>query len=535
MPTTPPTVDEQTLSSPGLNEHLESAALLALTVVWHPRARLVGAQHVLPAAGEAADLCRSTPFRLVDQTAVEALGHAAISRAPTRLLEQPGGALRVSLPDTAMHCELDGQQRHGDFEIAPAAIDRGAMLIFGGVLALCLHRVRSLPDGLALSELAGLSSAMLSVRRQIAQVARTELSVLVLGESGTGKERVAQAIHAQSRRSGAPLIAVNMAAMSESLAAADLFGTTRGAYTGAQAARPGYWREADGATLFLDEVGDTPALVQPMLLRAIETGEFRPLGASRDERADVRLIAATDRNLDAGAFNQPLLRRLEAFVIRLPALRERREDLGLLALRALQQDGDLTELPQLPPALLRALCLFDWPGNVRQLMHVMRRVALQSEMAAEGISWPAVSELLGTAPPPISTAATAAATSPGDPDLAPAPSPASRSFRAPSSVSEQELIAALDAAGWRLSQAAEALGVSRPSLYNLIRKHPQLRSADTVQAAEVEAALRAGHTELADLATHLRIPQDALRRRLEQMQASAQFSEAPPTTHASPL
>lgn len=533
MPNSPSTVDEQTLSSPGLGEHADAAGLLALTVVWHPRASLVGAQHVLPANGEAATLCRGTHFRLVDQTTTEPLGHAAISRAPAHLLERPGASLRVSLPDTAMHCEVDGQQRQGDFEITPAAIERGVMFIFGGVLALCLHRVRSLPDGLALSELAGLSSPMVSVRRQIAQVARTNLSVLILGESGTGKERVAQALHAQSRRSQARLIAVNMAAMSESLAAADLFGTTRGAYTGAQAARPGYWREADGATLFLDEVGDTPALVQPMLLRAIESGEFRPLGASRDEHADVRLIAATDRNLDASAFNQPLLRRLEAFVIRLPALRERREDLGLLALRALQQDGTLTELPRLPPALLRALCLFDWPGNVRQLMHVMRRIALQSELAAEGVGWPTVNELLGTAQPPSATDADAAP-SEGPAQAAVVPA-ASRSFRAPSSVSEQELIAALDAAGWRLSQAAEALGVSRPSLYNLIRKHPQVRSADSLQPAEVEAALRAGHTELADLATHLRMPQEALRRRLDQLQAGLQLGEAPASTRASPL
>jgi len=525
-----PNVDEQTLSSPRLVEHPESAALLALTVIWHSRPHLLGAQHVLPAMGEAASLSRNTPFRLVDQTRVEALGHAAVSRSPARLQEAPDGGLRVSLPDTVMHCEFDGQQRRGDFEIAPAAIERGAVLIFGGVVALCVHRVRSLPDGLALSELAGLSSAMLRVRRQIAQVAGTELSVLVLGESGTGKELVAHAVHAQSQRRDARLIAVNMAAMSESLAAADLFGTTRGAYTGAQAARTGYWREAHGATLFLDEVGDTPALVQPMLLRAIESGEFRPLGASRDEHADVRLIAATDRDLHAAGFNQPLLRRLEAFVIRMPALRERREDLGVLALLALQQEGRLTELPRLPPALLRALCLHDWPGNVRQLMHVMRRIALHSQ-AGEDMPWPSVSELLGAdAHPPPATAAEAAVR---DPALAPSPPaagmppPAGRSFRAPSSVSEQELIAALDAAGWRLSQAAEGLGVSRPSLYNLIRKHPQLRNADSLQPEEVIAAFQAGHTELADLAVHLRIPQEALRRRLEQLQVDGRLGEEP--------
>ncbi|MFT7772811.1 sigma-54-dependent transcriptional regulator [Roseateles sp.] len=519
-----PNADEQTLSSPGFGEHSDGAALLALTVIWHPRPMLLGAQCVLPAPGVAASLSRSTPFRLVEQTQVEALGHAAVSRRPTRLLETPGGGLRLCLPDTAMHCELDGQQLHGEFEVSPEAIERGAVLIFGGIVALCLHRVRCLPDGLALGELAGLSSAMVSVRRQIAQVASTELPVLILGESGTGKELVAQAVHAQSRRRDARLITVNMAAMSESLAASDLFGATRGAYTGAQTARAGYWREAHDATLFLDEVGDTPALVQPMLLRAIESGEFRPLGACRDERADVRLIAATDRDLQSGSFNQPLLRRLEAFVIRTPPLRQRREDLGLLALLALQEEGPLTEMPRLPQALLRALCMHDWPGNVRQFMHAMRRVALQAQRG-QGMDWPSVHELLGGDVRVSSMAVAGVPAHDPVPTRVPAPLgagaalPASRSFRAPSSVSEQELIAALDAAGWRLSQAAEGLGISRPSLYNLIRKHAQLRSAESLQPAEVVAALEAGHTDLADLAVHLRIPQEALRRRMDRLQA----------------
>lgn len=438
------------------------------------------------------------------------------------------GGLRVSLPNTAMHCELNGQQRWGEFEIDPAAMARGAVLIFGGVVALCVHWVHSVPDGLALSDLAGLSDPMLRVRRQIAQVAATDLPVLILGESGTGKELVARAVHAQSQRRGARLIVVNMAAMAESLAAADLFGAARGAYTGAQAARTGYWREADDATLFLDEVGDTPALVQPMLLRAIESGEFRPLGASRDERANVRLIAATDRDLHAGGFNQPLLRRLEAFVIRTPALRARREDLGVLMLLALQQEGTLSALPTLPPPLLQALCLHDWPGNVRELMHVMRRIALQSR-TGQGQRWPSVQELLGTDPSAPSAVAAAGAPDGREPmpprSTAGPPPTSSRGFRAPSSVSEQELIGALDAAGWRLSLAAEGLGISRPSLYNLIRKHPQLRRADSLQPAELNAALRAGHTELADLAVYLRTPQEALRRRMEQLQVDGRLSE----------
>ncbi|HEX7636820.1 MAG TPA: sigma 54-interacting transcriptional regulator, partial [Burkholderiaceae bacterium] len=389
-----PDADQRTLTSPFEAHERSGLQALALTVLWHPVWRLAGAQAVAADVGSPWLLSRSAPsFRLPDRLDAVPLASPALSRTPVALVESPSsGDVTLTLPARTMHCEADGRRVDGATRLDAAAVERGVVLIFGGQVALLLHRVRTLPDGAATGHLAGLSDAMLRVRRLVAQVAPSALPVLVLGESGTGKERVAHAIHAGSPRRGGPLVPVNMAALTESLAAGDLFGAQRGAYTGAQQARTGFWREAEGGTLFLDEIGDTPPLVQPMLLRAIETGRIVPLGATRDLPCDVRLVAATDRSLDASGFNQPLLRRLEAWVVRLPPLRERREDVGLLAARALAEAApDLPEQLTLPPALVRALCRFDWPGNVRQLLHAMRRLVI----AHAAHEWPTAAEFLG--------------------------------------------------------------------------------------------------------------------------------------------
>ena len=520
MSTEPELVDESTLSAP--LTRIESAAerVLGLTVMWHPDARLIGGQATCARRGEPWPLCRTSPlFRAADETRVDPLAHPAISRAPTVLAERADGSVRLEFPPNTMHCEIDGQRVAGELTLGADAVDRGVVLIYGGAIALCLHRVSTLPDGAATSPLAGLSSAMVRVRRQVAQVAATDLPVLVLGESGSGKERVAEAVHARSRRSAQPLIADNMAALTESLAAGDLFGTTRGAYTGAQSARPGYWREAEGGTLFLDEIGDTPPLVQPMLLRAIETRRFRPLGAVRDVESDVRLVAATDRDLQASGFNQPLMRRLEAFVIHVPPLRARREDIGLLALRFLREA--LAATPPtltLPAPLVRALCLFDWPGNVRQLMHAMRRLALGLPTG----DWPSVVDLLGTEVVPRAPSPVPGPLPADEPVAEPVPpgAGARRRYRLPSTVTPDELVAALEAAGWRLSTAAEQLGISRPSLYNLMRQHPGVRRVQSLQWAEVERVRRSGIVDLDALASSLRVPREALRRRLRDWEAT---------------
>ena len=211
------------------------------------------------------------------------------------------------------------------------------------------------------------------------------VNVLITGESGTGKELVARAIHFGSTRARQPFIAVNCVAIPEELAESMLFGHVRGAFTGATMDRKGYFELADGGTLFLDEIGDMPASLQAKLLRVLEDGRVTPLGSSRDRKVDVRIVAATNANLQtqiaAGAFRQDLYFRLAQYEVHLPPLRERRSDVPLLAahfVRVFAREMGVAE-PEILPDASEALCGYDYPGNVRELKNIIERSLIESE------------------------------------------------------------------------------------------------------------------------------------------------------------
>ena len=222
------------------------------------------------------------------------------------------------------------------------------------------------------------SEALRDLFRQALRVAPTSATVLLTGESGTGKEIFARLIHARSPRSAGPMVTVNMGAVPEHLAESELFGHEKGAFTGADQARPGRFEEADGGTLFLDEIGELVPALQPKLLRVLETGVFRRVGGTADKRADVRVIAATNRNLEeevaAGRFREDLYYRLNVFPLRIPPLRERREDIIPLAELFLKPWKK-----RLSPAAARALTAWSWPGNARELRNVVERAAILAD------------------------------------------------------------------------------------------------------------------------------------------------------------
>ena len=229
--------------------------------------------------------------------------------------------------------------------------------------------------------LIGRSPAMQDVYRIIARVVSNDLTVLVSGESGTGKELVARAIHDLGPRRRSPFLALNMAAIPRELIEAELFGHERGAFTGAQARSAGRFEQAAGGTLFLDEIGDMPMEAQTRLLRVLQSGEFTTVGGARTIRADVRIVAATNRDLaqlvGTGQFREDLFYRLNVVPVTLPALRARRQDIALLARHFLDravEDG----LPrkQLAADAVAVLEAYDWPGNVRELENVMRRMSV---------------------------------------------------------------------------------------------------------------------------------------------------------------
>ena len=247
--------------------------------------------------------------------------------------------------------------------------------------------------------LIGRSPAMQDVYRVIARVISNDLTVLISGESGTGKELVARAIHDLGPRRAAPFLAINMAAIPRELIEAELFGHERGAFTGAQARSAGRFEQAAGGTLFLDEIGDMPLEAQTRLLRVLQSGEFTTVGGARTIKADVRIVAATNRDLDtlvqSGQFREDLFYRLNVVPVVLPALRERRQDIPLLARHFLDRAAE-HGLPRkrLDEAAVRAIEAYDWPGNVRQLENIMRRLAVLSR--DEIIGAPELAVILGT-------------------------------------------------------------------------------------------------------------------------------------------
>ncbi|MBV8972113.1 MAG: nitrogen regulation protein NR(I) [Sphingomonadaceae bacterium] len=256
-----------------------------------------------------------------------------------------------------------------------------------------------LGDGMPLI---GRSAAMQEVYRTIARVVPTGLTVMVLGESGTGKELVARAIHDLGPRAGRLFVAVNMAAIPRELIESELFGHERGAFTGAAARASGRFEQAEGGTLFLDEIGDMPLDAQTRLLRVLQSGEFTAVGSARVQRADVRIVAATNQDLrrliDAGRFREDLYYRLNVVPLRLPPLRARIEDVPVLARHFLDRAA-AEGLPRkaLDADAVAALQAHGWPGNVRELENLMRRLAALTR--GETIGAAAIADSLDAAPP----------------------------------------------------------------------------------------------------------------------------------------
>jgi anaerobic nitric oxide reductase transcription regulator len=234
------------------------------------------------------------------------------------------------------------------------------------------------------SQILGSTSVMTHLRREIELVARSDFTVLVMGDTGVGKELVIRAIHTSSNRKDAPLLYLNCAALPESLAESELFGHTKGAFTGASRDRTGKFELANHGTLFLDEIGELPLSIQPKLLRAIQEGEIQRVGSDKSDHVDVRLLAATNRDLEAEVenkrFRADLYHRLNVYPMRVPSLKERIGDIPLLAghfCERIQRRLGLRSI-RISPDAYEMMAGYDWPGNVRELENVISRAVLKS-------------------------------------------------------------------------------------------------------------------------------------------------------------
>ncbi len=353
------------------------------------------------------------------------------------------------------------------------------------------------PAGVGAAETAGLLGQSPSIRQlfdTLVRVAPSTSSILIEGESGTGKELVAQAIHKLSRRSSGPLVAVNCAAIPDTLLESELFGHAKGAFTGAVQSRAGKFKQAEGGTIFLDEIGEMPLLLQGKLLRVLQEHTIEPVGGTKAEHVDFRVVAATNRNLETlvaeGKFRSDLYYRLNVVPLRLPALRDRPGDVSILARHFLAQHARLAGVPlRLSAAAVAVLERHSWPGNVRELENLVERLAVLKgegeigvdDLPAQVRERPSAAGALWIAPP---ASASGAQTAPEN--AAPRPTPSSVPVLSgvpqalpPEGVDlyavlrelEDRLIGeALERSGGNRKQAAKILGLNRTTLVEKLKK-----------------------------------------------------------------
>jgi DNA-binding NtrC family response regulator len=354
--------------------------------------------------------------------------------------------------------------------VAQGALAAGDVVRVGGWLGVVTAHTHTGALGEIAPGLFG-GAALAKAVAPLRLAAASDLPVVLEGETGTGKEVVSRAIHAWSGRRG-PFIAVNCAALPEPLAEGELFGYRKGAFTGADKASPGFFRSAEGGTLLLDEVSDLPPALQAKLLRVLEQREVQPLGETRPVPIDVRIVVAGQLSLldasRAGRFRPDLVARLDGMTVRLPPLRDRREDVAPLFSQLLRSLAGAGPVPAVDAELIERLCLYDWPFNVRELVQLVRRLlvlrASETTLRAEHL------------PDRISEHVTAARAEPGRGDRpaatvpAPAANPARpRTGRRPAEAPDvPALVAALRAAGGNVTRAAALLGITRQRAYRLM-------------------------------------------------------------------
>ncbi|WP_437562131.1 sigma 54-interacting transcriptional regulator [Sorangium sp. So ce542] len=381
----------------------------------------------------------------------------------------------------------------GEIPVMEAILPVGAVATIGSTrLSIALEGAPSLVRLSAserFGEAIGRSVVMRALFAQLERAAATSETILLLGESGTGKEVLARAIHAASPRRGGPLVIVDCSAVAPGLVEAELFGHTRGAFTGAVAPHAGLLEQADGGTLFIDELGELPLDLQPKLLRALEARQIRRVGSSEWRSFDARVIAATHRDLRArvaeGTFRQDLYYRLAVVEVRVPALRERKDDIPALVERFLAAQSPPRALSDLPPSVMDVLLSHDWPGNVRELRNMVSRLVIFPDLAREALGVALAPSRVEAAPPARRAAASAA-------ERAEAPA-AGTAEDGLSALLQMQLHEARDAVvehferryiaaklrehGGNVSRTADAIGVSRQLVYRLIERYG-LRGAE---------------------------------------------------------
>lgn len=502
---------------------------LTLTIIFHPDIERIGEQ----SRHENKTFSISRNFPLFgrglnkDKGQQRPLNDQFISRTPLTMskegefwrLEKYGCSTSVSI------CEQDDIS---SLELSPSMLERGCLITLAGRIVLLLHYTLKLSRHHQDFGLVGVSNNLTRVRTLIDKVAHLKTPVMVRGESGTGKELVAQALHNVSQRKTKKLINVNVAAIPKDLIVTELFGSTKGAFTGA-VNRAGCFLQADNSSLFLDEIGEASPQVQVALLRVLETGVVQAVGSEKEQKVDVRIIAATDANLEQligkESFRMPLLQRLSGLVIEISPLRKRPEDIGVVLSKflreALEQSNQLDKLVNTNNShycywawFYAQCCALQWPGNVRQIKNVAMQlsISLMEHKDVSTFDWLAFVNHISSQVVPSTTKDSAGNLTNNDSEQA-----SGSHKRKPREIEDQEIIEALKKNNWQIKQSAEQLNISRAALYIRMDANPQIKRAGNLSATQLNKSFCASSGNLDEMVSELKVSKSALKRRLHEI------------------
>lgn len=493
---------------------------VGLTVLFHPQIERVG--DIAPLCDYVSDayarISRTEPmFRQTNGQKTDVLASPVLSRKPLEIRVMPDGGISMVNISDSIRVIAETEALRPARTFSRTEFQRGIVLTLADSVALLLHPLYFLRNHPDLLGIIGYSESIQRLRSAILNVADLDIPVLLQGESGVGKELVASAIHRYSRRKDKPYVCVNMSAIPGSLAASELFGYTKGAFSGAEKNHSGYFSDAEGGTLFLDEIGETSLEVQSTLLRAIENKILQPLGGKIRE-IDVRILAATDSDLeratDQGMFRRPLLQRLSGYQIKIPPLRQRRDDIGRLFVHFLKHELDLVgqrdRLAEhspgkawIPASLVAKLVEYHWPGNVRQLQNVTRQLVISNrdskELSADAIL-EELFELSHTSREKTMTS-----------------EHGQTQKRRATELADKEIVDVLRRHRFNLNQTCSELGVSRNWLNKFIESCPHLRKAKDIGIDEIRRCAVECGNDLNAMADRLQVSTRGLQLQMKRL------------------
>lgn len=500
-----PTHDETTVPFEDDSEHQHHPEHPALTILYHPDVSRVGDRFVFPTAKNVL-LSRVEPPFISQNDQEKYLKDSALSRTPFEFKREKNDLI-LYRGESKMTARINGEPLKDRWVFSADHLKQGAFISLSGRILLYLHKYQTRMTRVPTYGLIGDSNALQVIREDMSRVADLDVPILIRGETGTGKELVARGIHMASNYRKGPFVAVNMGALPSTMVVSELFGSARGAFSGADRDRPGYFQRANGGTLFLDEIGEANLDAQTALLRVLETGEVFPVGSRTPQKPQVRILAATDANLeqrsDDDLFRSPLLHRLAGYSILLPRLKDRRDDIARLFIYFLEKELyeihethklQKTKEPWLPITLIEKVVSSNWSGNVRQLRNFARQVVLvnrgreQFNMDAR-LDFAELSTTQKTQEKPRR--------------------------RKPSDINYEELATCLQKNNYELSGTSRDLKVSRSSLYDLMRKH-KFRLAADVTPHEIVQAFHQTNGDLKAMVEMLKVSRSAIKSKLKE-------------------